>query len=340
MFYWFVGKYFDSNYTIPGTVLQPLLNGLVNLDHWACRLFRYNVSSGRPRVSHELAEKSTELMSIHYDMPLGLFESVLGKSMKYSMGLWEEGAETLEDAQEAMLADLCEKAKIEDGHSILDIGCGFGSFAGYALKKFPNSKVYALTMSKVQAAYMRAKQTEPGHSLNSDRLYVIEEDFNSVSFSKPFDRIISIGVFEHVSNMAKGLEKMRRFLKSDGLCLLHMIVYFKVLKAMANDGPLQNPFVDKHIFPGGRIWGAGELAKHWELFKIEKSWELNGMNYRRTLESWVANLNRNWEQIKADDGVRERTLKVWEFYLRGCVGLFGAYRGKYYGNGQYLLRPL
>jgi cyclopropane-fatty-acyl-phospholipid synthase len=278
-------------------------------------------------------------MSIHYDLPRGRFESLLGDSMKYSMGLWEQGAERLEEAEEAMLADLCHKAKIEDGHTILDIGCGFGSFASHALRAYPKSKVYGLTLSRVQAEYIRDKQAEAGHPLNTDRFYLIQDDLNTATFPIPFDRIISIGVFEHVSNLAKGLEKVRGFLKPDGACLLHYIVYFRALFSMVGEDPLQNPFIAKHIFPGGRIWSEQELYKYPHHLRVEQDWRLNGSNYRRTLECWLRNLNRNWDKIKATTGLNDHVLKLWDFYFRGCVSVFRYHGGRYYGNAQYLLRP-
>ncbi len=339
MAYWLMSKYVDSKYRIPGFVLQPLLNGWISLNHFIYEVGGLESKRDVAEETEEIAEQSSQLMSIHYDMPLALFENFLGGSMKYSMGLWERGAETLEEAQQAMLEDLCEKAEIKDGHTILDIGCGFGSFAAHALGAYPNSKVYALTLSKVQAAYIRAKQAEPGHTLHSDRFYLVEDDFNTVVFSRPFHRIVSIGLFEHVSNLALALEKVRNLMKPEGRCLLHYIVYFSPLERMTARRPMQDPFFVRNIFPGGRIWSAEELAKHRNHLRIENSRRLNGANYRRTVECWAANLHRNWHRIKAASGLDDQKLKTWDLYLRICVGVFKTGGGTYYGNAQYLLRP-
>lgn len=339
MLNWLIDKYLTSSVKIPGFLLQPLLNALISLDNLILRVFGYNTSGPGPEETKELAEKSSELMAVHYDIPRAMFENVLGDSMKYSMGLWERGARALEEAQEAMLADLCKKADIRDGQTILDIGCGFGSFASYVLRSYPKCKVYGLTLSSVQAEYMRSKQAETGHPLNTDRFYLIQDDFNTVEFPKPFDRVVSLGLFEHVSNLGLGLERVRSFLKPGGACLLHYIVFSERFFRNTQGKPLQNPFVNKHIFPGGRIWGNQALHAHGEHMKIEQEWLLNGCNYRLTVENWLDNLNRNWERIKSATELDDHVLKLWDFYLRCCAGLFKTNGGRYYGNAQYLLRP-
>jgi len=329
-------KYFHSGVDIPSSLKQPLVNFLVGLDNRLCVLLGANYSPGAD-FSEEIAESSSKLMSVHYDQPLVMFENFLGASMKYSMGLWETGATTLEEAQDAMMADLCRKGQIEDGCDVLDIGCGFGSFAGYVLTNYPKCTVHGLTLSRVQADYIRARQKERGHVLNTRRFTLIEEDFNTVRPNKKFDRVVSIGVWEHISNMAKAQEKVRGFLKSRGKVLLHYIVYFEGLVGITKR-PLQNLFVARHIFPAGRIWGAGDLAGFQEHLSIERSWLLNGSNYERTIVCWRDNLLRNIQRLR-DAGMERSVLKKWELYFHLCIGIFHANQGKFYGNGQYLLKP-
>ena len=334
---WFVEKYLDGKIPLPGAAVQVLLN------QWLSLLNRLESAFGPittivPPETEEIAARSAELMEIHYDMPLAMFTNFLGKSMKYSTGLWETGARNVDEAQEAMMADLCDKADIHDGLKVLDIGCGFGSFAEHVLRRFPDAKVYGLTMSQTQADYLRAKQAESGHILHSDRFYLIQDDFNNVRFDQPFDRIISIGVFEHISNLSKALEKIRTFIAEDGICFLHYIV-FTALGGQA-DTPRNIPFVDRYIFPGGRMWFERELFKHQQHFRIEQHWILGGTNYRRTIQGWLANYLRNYEKIRRETGLETRVLRIWEFYLRGCIANFRVRGGNFYGNGQYLLRPI
>ena len=332
---WIIDRYLDRKLPLPGALLQGLLNLGVEAyfrlapamdvlpDQW---------SGGQG----PLAERTEDLMRIHYDKPAVLFENLLGPSMKYSMGLWEGGAPHLEAAQEAMLSDLCEKARIEDGDTILDIGCGFGSFAAHALRRFPASKVVGITLSNVQYQYITEKQGEPGHPLHDDRFRVIKSDFAACEFDTPFDRVISIGVFEHVSNLRRALEKVASFLKPGGTALLHFIVYRRIIESVAN--VYREGFFARYIFPGGRFWPINELPRYQEHLRVEKAWYISGGNYRRTLEAWRENLRRNLDAILAHPDLDERFVRIWDFYLRFCIAIFRSGGGTFVGNGQYLLR--
>jgi cyclopropane-fatty-acyl-phospholipid synthase len=331
-------------------LIEHYLSGQLPLPEWLVRFmldfgiaWHYHFASTWDVLPPELAgdqgpiaERSEDLMRIHYDKPAVLFENFLGASMKYSMGLWETGAQTLEDAQERMLSDLCAKAGIRDGDTILDVGCGFGSFAVHALRSYPRSKIVGLTLSDVQYRYINEKQGQPGHPLRNDRFRVIKEDFAKCTFGRDFDRIVSIGVLEHVANLKLALQKLADFLRPEGSVMLHFIVYNRITKTMASvhkDG-----FFARYVFPGGRFWPFNELPRYAGHLRVEKSWFLNGGNYRRTLECWRGNLQRNLDRIRAHPGLDERFLQLWEFYLRFCIAIFHGRGGRNVGNGQYLLR--
>ena len=331
-----VDAYLDGRMPISGPAMQALLNAYMQAYYWLEPFFGRDWIAPPPE-SEEIAQRSRELMETHYNLPLAMFESMLGRSMKYSMALWETGAQDLDAAQEAMLADVCAKADIRDGQKILDIGCGFGSFAEHALRRYPNVRVWGLTLSQTQADYLRARQAEPGHPLSSDRFYLIQDDFNAVHFDHTFQRIVSLGVFEHISNLSKALEKIRGFISDDGLLFLHYIAY----ASRGQDGvPRQHDFVDRYIFPAGRIYADTELAKHGAHFTIERSWFLNGTNYKRTLQAWLANFLAHSAAIQRSAGFTPRRMRLWEFYLRSFIATFATQGGRLYGNGQYRLRPI
>jgi cyclopropane-fatty-acyl-phospholipid synthase len=328
--------YLNSRLDFPASFKQLVTNTIVEVDHHICVLLGGNYSPGASE-SEEIAECSLDLMAVHYDQPLHIFESILGDTMKYSMGLWESGASTLKEAQEAMMADLCTKMAIKDGYNILDIGCGFGSFSAYILKNYPNCTVTGLNLSQVQADYIRDMQEDPAHPLHGRCFKLVQEDFNTVRLKEKFDRIVSIGVWEHISNLDKAQGRVREFLHEDGKVFLHYIVYFEGLARMTRH-PLQNTFISKHIFPAGRIWAVDDLVRHQNDLVIEKVWQLNGSNYERTMLCWLNNLRHNMSTLK-DKGVDDREIKLWEFYLCLCVAIFHVNHGKYYGNAQYLLNP-
>jgi len=330
-----IDTYLEGKLTLPGPAIQALLNGYLKLYH---RIeFLIGRQSVVPSQTEEVTARSRELMETHYNMPLPMFSSVLGESMKYSMGLWEHGARSLTEAQEAMMEDVCDKAELRDGQRILDVGCGFGSLAGFILRRFPNARVYGLTLSQTQVDYMRARQAESGHPLSTDRFYLVQEDFARARFDQPFDRVVSLGFFEHITNMPRALEKIRGLLDDDGRCFLHYIVFRPL--PWDSDAPRQDVFIDRYVFPGGRIWSHTELAKHQQHLRLERDWYLNGLNYRDTVRAWVANFRRNYETIVRESGLTLRQLRLWELYLRGCIAVFNTRSGRLYGNGQYLLRP-
>lgn len=330
-----LNAYLDGWLPVPGPLGQSILNAYLQCYHWV-EPWLGQRSPATVEETAEIAARSRELMETHYNMPLAMFANFLGSSMKYSMALWETGARNLDEAQEAMMADLCAKADIRDGQRILDIGCGFGSFAEHVLRRFPTARVYGLTLSQTQADYMRARQAEPGHVMSSDRFSVIQEDFNDVRFDQPFDRIVSIGVFEHITNMSLALKKIRSFMTDDGTCFLHYIVYRP--RPGEQDVPRQDAFIDRYVFPGGRVWAHTELARHQEQLRIEREWFLSGTNYKRTLQAWLTNHLANREALRRENGLSPRQLRLWELYLRACIAVFNTAGGRRFGNGQYLLR--
>ena len=319
---------------MPGWLLQAGLRLYLEAD------YQMEVSSGALSTvvapkTEALAEMSRELMSVHYDMPLPLFTHMLGPTMKYSMALWSNGATALEEAQRDMLDDVCRKAGVRDGDTVLDLGCGFGSLAAHVLRTFPNARVTGLTLSRTQADYLRQCQAQPGHGLNTPRFELVEGDFNEVDFPERFDRVLSLGVFEHVSNLTGALAKVRRFLRPAGALFLHYIVY---LQARSGDTPpRQNAFIQRHVFPGARVYAFTELERHQENCALQSSWYLPGTNYERTLAGWLGNFLRHRAAIAREAGLDERTLRVWELYLRTCAANFAAGGGWAFGNGQYLL---
>ncbi|MBI4081416.1 MAG: class I SAM-dependent methyltransferase [Candidatus Lambdaproteobacteria bacterium] len=339
---WLVERYLASRLRIPGPLLQWALEVYVETRGRLALLWS-RLAPGIPqppaRRERVIAVKSRELIATQYDLPRALFERFLGPSMKYSMALWERGATTLEEAQHAMLADLCDKAGIRDGERILDVGCGFGSFAGYVLQRFPRATVHGLNLSAVQCRYINDRRSERGHPLNTPRFGLIQADFNTVELVERYDRIVSIGFFEHVTNLEGALKKLHGWLHPEGRVLLHYIVFRRPLDRIS-ERPREDPFLTSYIFPGGAIWFEQELLAHQRHLRVEAQWFLNGSNYRRTLEAWLANFWHNLDRIREETAIDDRFVKLWDLYLRACVAVFAAQRGTFFGNGQYRLAPV
>ena len=332
---WLMEQHMEGRLPLPGAIVQGLLNAGVE--------YQYRFARTLPDLLPEwrgsdgpIADRSEDLMRVHYDKPLALFENFLGPTMKYTMALWERGAKSLEEAQAAMMDDLCAKAGVQDGDAVLDIACGFGSLSAHILQRYPHSEVVALNLSRTQVDYIQAQQSEPGHPFHTERFRVIREDFAKADLNQRFDRVFVIGLFEHIHNLRAALERISQYLAPDGTVLIHFIAYNRVIRALGD--PESDVFLGRHIFPGGRIWNFHELPRYQEHLRTERSWFMNGLNYKRTVEVWHRNFWQNIARIRTHPELDERFLRAWDLYLRLCIAVFGGMGGRNVGNGQYLLR--
>lgn len=288
------------------------------------------------RESKMLAEGSEKLMKIQYDLPKELFKVMLGEGQlmypKYTMALWDRGAENLEQAQIDMVQDVIDKINIQDGDDILDLGCGFGSASHYILAKFPNCQVTALNLSKEHCDYMRLQKQNPESYFHSDRFTICETDFNTANFDKKFDKVIAIGLFEHIGNFTDGLQKVESFLKSKGKVFFHLI-------ASKLPHTIMILYLEKYIFPRARGWSHHHIPPVNPNFKLEDKWFHNGRNYAQTLQAWLDNFDQNQEYLKTlDYGMNyAKFRRIWRLYLIICIAIFSACNGEVLGNTQFVL---
>lgn len=320
---------------VPDQVLKSRLEASVQIcyKHFPSLLVPYEwLSEERDR----LAEGSRELMKIQYDLPEEMFRLMLGEGEliypKYTMALWEKGALNLEQAQMHMLDDVIEKVGIKDGDEILDLGCGWAAASNYILAQFPNVKVTALNLSHEQCEYMRKKMQDPKSYLSSGRFTLYEEDFNDAKFETKFDKVIAIGLFEHIGNLTKSFAKLASFLKDDGKVFIHIITTSLPYN-------ITNPFINKYIFPNMRVWSYDAMPTINRNLKTIDQWYLNGVNYSKTLKSWLENFNQNQAKIKdLNYGMSyAKFRRLWRLYLLLCIAYFDGCDGEILGNGQYLL---
>lgn len=288
------------------------------------------------KEGERVAESSEELMKIQYDLPQELFDAMLGHwedlYPKYTTGFWEQGAQDLRESQLQMMDQLVERLEIEDGDHILDFGCGWGAACAFILSRFPNARVTGLNLSHRQCEYIRGEMKDPTSILSSDRFSLMEGDINNVEFSEKFDKILSVGVFEHVSNLTQALKDLSAILKDDGKVLIHMITV-----RLPNN--MSSGFTHKYIFPHGRYWNHDAIPSHSQDLRTVSRWYMNGMNYHRTLSAWLERFDA------AQDLLRDlnygmpypRFRRMWRFYLLLLGTIFSVCDGHYNGNGQYLM---
>ncbi|MFN9175644.1 MAG: SAM-dependent methyltransferase [Synechocystis sp.] len=320
---------------IPDSVFRSLLNtsmpilfkhfpGLLAPDEWVLQ------------ESNHLAESSQELMKIQYDLPQTLLNYMLGDwpviYPKYSMGLWENGAENLEASQQQMIDQVIERLEICDGDHILDFGCGWGCMPNYIMSKFPNVRFTGLNLSHQQCEYIRQKMQDHNSYLSSGRFSLIEGDLNEVKFAEKFDKILSIGVFCHVGNLTNAFQKLASLLKPDGKIFIHIITV-----CIPNN--MSSGFTHKYIFPHGRYWNYDAVPSHDRDLKTIKRWYLNGINYHKTLGAWLQRFDESQAIVKELDYGMDyaKFRRILRFYLLFLGTTFATCDGEYNGNGQYLL---
>ncbi|WP_108164922.1 cyclopropane fatty acyl phospholipid synthase [Saccharospirillum sp. MSK14-1] len=245
----------------------------------------------------------------HYDIGNDLYRRMLDPRMMYSCGYWTK-ADNLADAQTDKLDLICRKLKLEPGMKLLDIGCGWGGMAAYAAEQY-GVEVTGVTISREQ------------HKLACEMVQGLPVDIRLQdyrSLTGHYDRIVSVGMFEHVGvkNYRTFFTKAAELLSDDGLFLLHTIGDEITTKA-------PEPYIHKYIFPNGKIPSRQEITRSSiDLLRLE-DWHNFGPDYDRTLMAWADNINKAWEELPQYD---ERFQRLWRFYLYSCAGFFRSRQGQ------------
>ena len=242
----------------------------------------------------------------HYDLGNDLFMNMLDKRMVYSCAYWKN-ARSLDTAQENKLELICRKIGLKDGMRVLDIGCGWGSFAKYAAEKY-GTEVVGITVSKEQMAL--AKKRCKGLAVE-----IRLQDYRDID--EMFDRVVSVGMFEHVGykNYSKFMRRVHKCLKDDGLFLLHTIGGNISVK-------VPEPWTNKYIFPNGMLPSISQIARAAEGLFVMEDWHNFSADYDRTLMTWYSNFKSSWDKIKANYDVR--FYRMWKYFLLSSAGAFRA----------------
>lgn len=251
--------------------------------------------------------RAFEVGKQHYDKGNSLYQAMLDKDLTYSCAYWKN-SKNLDEAQQAKLTLACEKLKLKPGMKVLDIGCGWGSFARYAAENYEVS-VLGVTISKEQ--YQYAKKICQGLPVE-----ILFQDYRDVRGL--FDRICSIGMFEHVGprNHKAFMKLANRCLKKSGLFLLHTI-------GSNTSKHYPNPWIHKYIFPNGILPSIQQIGKASEQFFVMEDWHNFGEYYDKTLMVWFDNFNKAWGSLKKDYDY-SCFYRMWKYYLLACAGAFRA----------------
>ena len=262
--------------------------------------------------------RAAQVAKTHYDLDVAVFEATFDARLTGSCGYWRN-AETLDEAQEAKLDLVCRKIGLQANQRVLDIGCGWGAFMGFAAQRYGASSV-GVTVSREQVAYARQRYADPALDFQL-------KDYRA--FKGEVDHVVSMGMFEHVGakNYRTYFECAHRALRSEGLFLLHTI--WGNERSAAAD-----PWIDRYIFPNGVLPTVGQIGAAVEgLFVIEDV-ENFGADYDRTLMAWREKFRSNRDRIAGTHG--ERFCRMWDYYLSSCAG---AFRARAISVGQFVLSP-
>jgi len=246
----------------------------------------------------------------HYDIGNDVFEAMLDPTMSYSCAYWHNAA-GLRDAQQKKLDMICRKLELRPGERLLEIGCGWGGLAHFAATHY-GVEVVGITVSKEQQKLAQARCAG---------LPVSIELMDYRGIGEAFDKVVSVGMFEHVGpkNYAIYFDTVHRSLKDDGLFLLHTI---------GNDvtSAKTDPWIDKYIFPNGKLPSAREIASAVERRFLIEDWHNFGPDYDRTLMAWWENFDIAWPFLEAKYG--KRFYRMWKYYLMSCAGFFRSRQGQ------------
>lgn len=283
-----------------------------------------------------VASHTDEANKQHYEVPAEFFSLVLGAQRKYSCCYYPNARTTLDEAEDVALAETVEHADLEDGMDILELGCGWGSLSLYMAGRYPNARITSVSNSASQREYIMARAQERGFS----NLSVITADMNDFAADALFDRVVSVEMFEHMSNWSTLFARVHSWLKPDGRFFLHVFNHHN--RSYRFDHNNSADWIAQHFFTGG-IMPAFDLPRRFDgVFTVEREWRWSGLHYRRTALDWLANFDREIENIRPIlKRVYGNEARLWErrwrLFFLATAGLFGHDDGNIWGVGHYLM---
>jgi cyclopropane-fatty-acyl-phospholipid synthase len=269
-------------------------------------------------LNRQSVARAWEVGEKHYDIGNDLYERMLGSTMAYSCGYWKEAA-TLDEAQEAKLDLVCRKIGLQEGQRVLDIGCGWGSLAKHAAENY-GAEVVGVTISKEQADLARKRCAGLPVEI---RL----QDYRDLD--ETFDRVVSIGMFEHVGykNYGTFMNVARRCVTEDGLFLLHTIG--SNVSSRSADA-----WFDRYIFPNGMLPSIAQIGRATEKPFVVEDLHNFGADYEKTLLEWHRRSEAAWPEL--GERYDKRFRRMWQYYL---LSLAASFRARSMQLWQFVLSP-
>lgn len=274
----------------------------------------------------------------HYEVPAEFFHLSLGKHLKYSCCYFDEGCQSLDEAEEAALRRTCDNALLQDGQSILELGCGWGSLSLWMAAHYPQSQITAVSNSRSQKEWIDRQAQQ--RSLTN--LTVITCDINDLQPTGTFDRIVSVEMFEHVRNHRELMNRIATWLNPDGRLFVHIFCHDR--QPYLFEDQSKTDWMTRHFFAGGIMPSKDLLMECQDVLSLEKQTTWSGQHYEKTSNAWLEMMDSRPEQIAACLKTAYGTdwkmwRQRWRMFYMACAELFGFRGGKEWYVSHYLFRP-
>ncbi len=272
----------------------------------------------------------------HYEVPAEFFTQVLGPRYKYSCCVWPQGVTGLDHAEALALEATCQRAGIDDGQHILDLGCGWGSLSLWMAHHYPGSRITAVSNSSSQGDFVRRQAERRGYH----NLEVITCDMNRFRPEQRFDHVVSVEMFEHMRNWRALFDRIHQWLLPEGRFFMHIFCHRQVPYLFVDHGV--HDWMSRHFFSGGMMPSDDLPLRFQSKLRLIDQWRWNGRHYQKTADAWLGNMDARrdilWPILETAYGREQAGLwwTRWRIFFMACAELFGYDNGQQWWVSHYL----
>lgn len=287
-----------------------------------------------------IAIATDEANEQHYEVPAKFYDLCLGPRKKYSSGWWPNPDTTFEESEVAMLEKYCEHAGVKDGMSIVDLGCGWGSLTLHLAENYPNAKITGISNSNSQREYIYATAKSRGYNVDNITIITcnVANDKGALDVVKNNDLVMTVEMFEHMKNYDDLLNKVHGFLKPSGKLFVHIFTHKDYCYEF------EEGWMADNFFTGGNMPSDDLLLYFSKQFAVQGHWRVNGQNYEKTSNGWLAYLDKSWKSgelkpvlAEAYGAGKEYEWYVnWRLFFFACAELWGYDKGEEWIVSLYL----